>query len=428
MKLTFKKLTPLSIIACLLLFSGCKDDDPCEGFSCPANFTQVEVNGVCQCVDNAPAGNIETKEGFITADETWTADKIYTLIGKVVVDNNATLTIEPGTIVKGTEGTGSLASALLIARGSKINACGTESKPIIFTSFLDDIQPGQTSGTNLDETQNGLWGGLIILGNAPGSFEGDVQEFQIEGIPANDTYGLYGGPDIADNSGTLCYVSVRHGGASIGENNEINGITFGGVGAGTQVNNIEVVGNLDDGIEFFGGTVNVNNALVWAQGDDAFDIDQAYAGTLNNIVYIAGPDSDHGLEIDGPEGSATGGFNISNGSFKGLNSEMADFRKSSMGILTRCSFFNFPADGDLEIDDNESSANYTLGALAIFDVEFVTDQSIADICHDKSENADESVFDTSMTNNNTTSSSSTQGANTNLFDWTFANEKGALNF
>lgn len=93
-------------------------------------------------------------------------------------------------------------------------------------------------------------GGLLILGNAKGSFSGDSSENQIEGIPADDTNGLYGGTDDEDNSGVLNYISIRHGGALIGEGNEINGLTLGAVGSGTSISNIEVVGNFDDGIEF----------------------------------------------------------------------------------------------------------------------------------------------------------------------------------
>jgi len=167
---------------------------------------------------------------------------------------------------------------------------------------LDYIMVHATHNHEGPDTQ-GLWGGLLVLGNAPCSFEGDVDEAQIEGIPADDTFGLYGGNDPSDNSGVIRYVSVRHGGAVIGENNEINGITLGGVGNGTVIENIEVVANSDDGIEFFGGTVNVTNALVWACGDDLIDIDQAYSGTVSNAIVLAGANSDHGMEIDGPEGS-----------------------------------------------------------------------------------------------------------------------------
>ena len=93
-------------------------------------------------------------------------------------------------------------------------------------------------------------------------FAGNVTEFQIEGIPASDANGLYGGNDATDNSGTITYVSIRHGGGEIGEGNEINGLTLAGVGSATTINNIEVVANVDDGIEFFGGTVNASNLLV----------------------------------------------------------------------------------------------------------------------------------------------------------------------
>ena len=129
-----------------------------------------------------------------------------------------------------------------------------------------------------------------------------------------------------DDSGLLQYISIRHGGALIGEGNEINGLTLGGGGSATVIENVEVVGNLDDGIECFGGTVNITNAIVWAQGDDAYDLDQSYAGTIDNFIYIAGIDSDHGLEIDGPESSvnADGKFKLINGTMIGLAAEYAD--------------------------------------------------------------------------------------------------------
>jgi hypothetical protein len=338
------------------------------------------------------------------------------------------LTIEPGTIIKGREGSGSSATALVVARGGKVNACGTATNPIIFTSVLDNITTGQSFGTNLTEKQVGLWGGLIILGNAPSSFEGDPQELQIEGIPADDLFGLYGGNDANDNSGTYCYISVRHGGALIGADNEINGITLGGVGAGTQINNVEVVGNKDDGIEFFGGTVNVTNALVWAQGDDAFDIDQAYSGTLDNFVYIAGTDSDHGLEIDGPEGTLTGRFTLKNGTLKGLAAEYADFRDGAMGTVSNCYFFNFPADADLELDDNGTSANFSSGLLEFSNIEFNATTSIAEICKDKAPNGDNAAFVSYMEQNASIVNSPSVGANTKPFEWTYAFQKAALDF
>jgi len=160
--------------------------------------TAIDFGGSC--------AQIISVSGEISADTTWEAANIYLLSGKVVVGKGITLTIEPGTIIKGKSGSGSLASALIVQREAKIMAEGTAEKPIIFTSEDDNIIVGQTAGTNLDENQRGKWGGLIVLGRASGSFKGDVTEIQIEGIPADDTFGLYGPGDAlndADNSGVL---------------------------------------------------------------------------------------------------------------------------------------------------------------------------------------------------------------------------------
>ena len=227
-----------------------------------------------------------TLEGNITSDLTLDASKIWLLKGRVAVTEGVTLTIPAGTIIKAAAGTGADASTLIVARGSKLNAMGTYESPIIMTSESDDITIGANSGSSLSENVRGLWGGLLILGNAPGSFSGDVTEFQIEGIPASETNGLYGGNDPSDNSGIIQYISIRHGGAEIGEGNEINGLTLGCVGYGTTINHIEVVGNVDDGVEFFGGTVNASELLVWGQGDDALDIDQGYSGTIDGAYII----------------------------------------------------------------------------------------------------------------------------------------------
>src|SRR5690606_39611353 len=102
--------------------------------------------------------------------------------------------------------------------GAKLMAEGTAEKPIIFTSILDGIEPGQTTGT-LSDSDVGLWGSVIVLGKAPISVNGDVETAQIEGIPATESYGQYGGTDVADNSGSLKYISIRHGGITIGADN-----------------------------------------------------------------------------------------------------------------------------------------------------------------------------------------------------------------
>jgi len=264
----------------------------------------------------------------ITANQTWYADTVYQLGGRITVTAGATLTIEPGTVIKGEAGTGANATALLIARGAKLMAEGTAAMPIIFTTVADeitheDILAGDFASPNLDPTVSGLWGGLIVLGNAKisaSNSSGDVSEVQIEGIPTSDANGLYGGSNDADNSGVIKYVSIRHGGANIGSGNEINGLTLGGVGSGTTIENIEVVSNQDDGIEWFGGTVNVSNVVVWNAGDDGIDTDQSWGGTLDNFVVIT--PSDRPFELDGPEGTYEASHTIKNGNVQASSADI----------------------------------------------------------------------------------------------------------
>ncbi len=240
----------------------------------------------------------------INDDATWTSDKVYILADRIAVTDGATLTIEPGTIIKGQAGTGVNATALLIAQGAKLMAEGTADAPIIFTTVADEITPeqiatGDFKSPNLDLTANGFWGGLLVMGKAPISVsEGTTA--QIEGIPSTDENGRYGGDDSEDNSGVLKYISIRHGGSNIGEGNEINGLTLGGVGSETIIENIEVVANQDDAIEWFGGTVDVKNAVVVYPGDDGMDADQGWNGTCENFAIIA--TDDHLFELDGIEG------------------------------------------------------------------------------------------------------------------------------
>jgi hypothetical protein len=386
--------------------------------------------------------------GFITADETWDANGIHILKGRVIVQAGVTLTIAPGTIIKGEVGTGANASVLVIARGAKINAAGTAANPIIFTSVADEIALGEKVSPNLDEASaKGFWGGVIILGAAPTSPKTGATE-QIEGIPADVTEGNYGGSDAADNSGVFTYVSIRFGGTLIGEGNEINGLTLGGVGNGTTINHIEVVGNVDDGIECFGGTVNIDHALVMYQGDDAFDIDQAYSGTINNFIYIAGADSDHGLEIDGPEGSenAGGQFKLMNGSLKGnaVQSEFADFRSNAQGTVDKLYFFGFNDAADIELDDDNTSANYASGALILTNLKFnstawsLTDGEpdggtttwalVTDVFEDKAPAGDKGAAEIKFAaNGNALVTAKTGGADKSEFaGWSLADAKGLL--
>ena len=204
-----------------------------------------------------------------TGTTTWTSNNTYILSGYVFVESGQTLTIEPGTIVKGAPGSGVDASALIVSKGGQLMADGTAAAPIIFTFEGDPLDGSVAYDTR------GQWGGIIILGNATTNFGGPAQ---IEGIPTDNNLAEYGGDNDSDNSGVLRYVSIRHGGIELGAANEINGLTLAGVGSGTTIDHIEVVSNLDDGVEFFGGAVSATHVLVAFCGDDSFDWDQGYHG------------------------------------------------------------------------------------------------------------------------------------------------------
>jgi hypothetical protein len=302
----------------------------------------------------------------ITSNTTWYSDTIYQLGGRIAVEDGATLTIEPGTIIKGEAGTGANATALLIARGGKLIAEGTPSQPIIFTSVADeisqsDIAAGNFASPNLDPTVNGLWGGVIVLGKAKispkPSTSGELNEVQIEGIPTSDPNGLYGGNDDTDNSGIISYVSIRHGGANIGSGNEINGLTLGGVGSMTSINNVEIVANQDDGIEWFGGTVNTSYVVVWNCGDDGIDTDQSWAGNLDNFVVIS--PAGHCFELDGPEGSYEAGHNISYGDiYVGTGQDLINVDANSIVNLSHLYF--------TDIQSTNSKINRTTAAGVTF--------------------------------------------------------------
>lgn len=421
-----KKLNAIAIyITASLFIASCSSDDSFDINPDDNGGTETEI----------------VHSGILTEDQTWSSSEMHILGDKVVVDEGITLTIEPGAIIKGVEGEGSLASALIVARGGRLIAEGTSSNPIIFTSMLDDIEIGEKSGSNLSESDNGLWGGLIILGSAP--ISADASEVQIEGIPADETYGLYGGNVSNDDSGIIRYVSVRHGGTLIGEGNEINGITLGGVGSGTIIEYVEVVGNKDDGIEWFGGSVNVSNILVWAADDDAIDIDQAYSGTINNALVIAFSGTDHALEIDGPEGTIDGSFTLSNVTLLGVDDEIADFRDGALGTLTNIYVSDFVSpsedldsngeadgEGDVEFDDDETSANYASGELDLvaWEINLAANTTLQDVFKDKAENVT-SGLETDIENfaTSVTEGTRTVGVDMSLFSgWTFADLNGKI--
>lgn len=261
-------LTILTILTLLISHSACRKSD----------YIIEKVESV-------------TDQGGGTGTVSWTSDKDYLLNGFVFVNDGQTLTIEAGTVIRARTGQGSLASALIVARGGSIIAEGEKTNPIIFTVEGDDLKG------SVPVEARGLWGGIIILGNA--TINSETGEDMIEGIPISEPRGIFGGPDDDDNSGILRYVSIRHGGTNIGEGNEINGLTLGGVGRQTTIDHVEVISNADDGVELFGGAVNCRNLVVAFCGDDGIDMDLGYHGKGQFWLVINSPDSDKCMEITG---------------------------------------------------------------------------------------------------------------------------------
>jgi len=277
--------------------------------------------------------------GSGTGTVTWDTKNTYILDGLVFVNDGQTLTIEPGTVIRGKTGQGTEASALVVARGGKLIARGTPEAPIIFTVEGDDLE----GSVPLEAT--GLWGGLIILGNAPLNASGG--EAAVEGIAISEPRGVYGGQDPLDNSGILQYVSIRHGGTNIGLENEINGLTLGGVGSETIIDHVEVISNADDGIEIFGGTVNLKYIISAFCGDDAFDIDMGYRGKGQYWLAIQSHDTGNEiLEIDGSPGHLTAQpytrpeiYNLTGfGKGHDLNGWIATFATNAAGIIRNSVF------------------------------------------------------------------------------------------
>lgn len=287
---------------CASIIVACSDDFPeVEYITVTEIETVVETETVTVEVEVTTDTNTIGSEGGITKiteNQTWSNDKIHIINGKVVIMDGTTLTIDAGTIIKAGEGQDNDATTLVVARGATININGTEDNPVIMTDIGDNIDYGSPS-TNRTALDRGKWGGLIVLGKA--EISDAVDEKLIEGVLAVDgeNWNFYGGSDNSDNSGSISYLSIRHSGTQVAPDVELQGLTLGGVGNGTTIENVEIVASKDDGVEFFGGAVNVTNLLIWNQFDDGIDIDMAYSGTIYNAIVEYAADSDGAFEIDG---------------------------------------------------------------------------------------------------------------------------------
>lgn len=257
---------------------------------------------------SAFAATITVTEGVIESNETWTNDNIYVLEGFVAINDGVVLTIEEGTIIKGDKAT---KGTLIVMRGGKLVAEGSDCNPVVFTS-------NEPAGSRAI----GDWGGVIVLGRAPINVPGGVTT--IEGGVPNTLVGKttgntivdvnqYGGSNVTDNSGILNYVRIEYCGIAFSLDNEINGLTMGGVGSGTLIDYVQVSFCGDDSFEWFGGTVNCKHLIAWRGTDDDWDSDFGFSGDVQyglgvrdaNIADAAGSSNGFESNNDGDGSSNT---------------------------------------------------------------------------------------------------------------------------
>lgn len=338
MNRNFLRIAMALFVAIAVTFTACKDDDD---------------NG-----DDNTGGNT-TDETTLTGElKTMTLDatKTYTIEGFVTVPDGVTLTIPAGTLIEAKAGQAENASALIVKQGGKIMAEGTADAPIIFTA------EGDGKEGNKELAEQGLWGGLILLGKATTN---NTSTQKVEGVP--DAYNAeYGGQTDNDNSGTLKYVSIRHGGTDIGSGNEINGLTLAGVGSGTTIDYVEIVANKDDGIEFFGGAAQVSHSLTAYCGDDSYDYDQGFHGKGQFWVAIQTTGvGDRCAEQDGgPSDNEVGKPyampTIYNATYIGNGGKLMIFRDNAGGTYANSIFANTGTGIRLEYRDDKGGSSYDM--------------------------------------------------------------------
>jgi hypothetical protein len=271
------KLMSMMLMLCATLFVSCDSGDDETTPTPPVGETMDLGDG---------------SEAYeITSNTTLKYPNTYNLRGFVYVTDGATLTIEPGVIIKGEKAS---KATLIVERGGKIMAKGTKERPIVFTS-------AQAPGNR----KPGDWGGLILLGKAPNN----KGEQTIEGgVRSNHGGGL--NPVSNDNSGALSYVRVEFAGIEYSVDNEINGITFGSVGSGTQIDHIQVSHSGDDSYEWFGGTVDAKYLIALRTWDDDFDTDNGFSGKIQYALALRDPktadkSASNGFESDNNADAST---------------------------------------------------------------------------------------------------------------------------
>jgi hypothetical protein len=284
----------------------------------------------------------------ITTSTVWTANNTYNLQNQIYVMPGATLTIQAGTVVASTTGVG---GSLAVTQGAQIYVQGTEKNPVIMTSTSDVatwVNGNPKTGTWREACNE--WGNLTMMGrgyvsannhggattNVPTPNANNVAP--MEGLTAafpGDPRVLYGGGDDDDDSGTITYLSIRYGGRVIGLGNELNGLSMGGIGRGTDINHVEIMNNVDDGIETWGGAVNYKYLSIWNIGDDNFDFDEGWRGKAQFLLLV------QGYSVNASQGSGVGD-NV----FEMDGAEDSDWQPVTTSVIYNATAIGQPIDGD----------------------------------------------------------------------------------
>jgi hypothetical protein len=299
--------------------------------------------GVC-VAGAATAGEIKVSSD-IAVSTTWTSNNTYNLQKQIYVLPGVTLTIQAGTVIASDTGVG---GSLAVSRGAQIFVQGTQQKPVIMTSKADVATwtNGNPKTGNWREAAN-EWGNLTIMGrayisedatptNTPVPTASNVAAMEgLVGSSKLDPKILYGGGSDQDDSGTITFLSIRYGGKVVSLNNELNGLSIGGLGRETDIHHVEIMNNVDDGIEIWGGTVNLKYVSIWNIGDDSFDIDQGWRGKAQFGLIV------QGYSLDASQGSGVGDNCL----------ETDGAENSDWQPVTTTSIYNFtvigqPTDGD----------------------------------------------------------------------------------
>lgn len=246
----------------------------------------VTLTGACEddpvtvVIDDPEVPAVLT--GAIMDIRTLSADTVYLLRGTVTVADGGELHIPAGTLIQGDVAT--QPTALMIRTGGKIFSMGTASAPVVFTSSAP-----------VGERRAGDWGGVVLNGRS-------ICNFPADQCVGEGSSGTYGGSDQADNSGKLIYTRIEFAGYEVSFGNELNALTLNGVGSGTEIHHIQANVGLDDGIELFGGTVDIKYAIVTNATDDSFDYSTGWQGRGQFWIVQQDPDdADNGFEVDGNE-------------------------------------------------------------------------------------------------------------------------------